>query len=98
MRLLLGENDSSGLNVTVWEGGRVSKRGKMSHRDNMSQYEKTDIVKQMGKMSQSECFVTIQLKKVGHFVTATLRKSTGLGGGKIPGHLEMICHSGRSDN
>jgi hypothetical protein len=32
----LGENDAAGLNVTVWEGGQVSKRGKMSHRENMS--------------------------------------------------------------
>ncbi len=43
--------------------GMVSKRGKMSHRDNMSQYGKRDIVKQI-KMSQNGCFVIIQIKRV----------------------------------
>jgi hypothetical protein len=57
----------------------------MSHRDNISQYGKMDVVKQMGKMSQSGCFVTIQVKKVGHFVIATLRPPLGLGGRKNPG-------------
>ncbi len=28
-------------------------------------------MKQTGKMSQSGCFITIQVKKSGHFVTAT---------------------------
>jgi hypothetical protein len=87
MRLLPGENDSAGLSVTVCEGGRVSKKGKMSHRDNISQFGKTYVVKLMGKTSQSERFVTIQVKKVGRFVTATLRPPTGLGGGKIPGRF-----------
>ncbi len=51
--------------------GMVSKRGKKSHRDKMSQYGKRDIVKQI-KMSQNGCFVIIQIKKGGCFVTATL--------------------------
>jgi hypothetical protein len=57
----LGENDVARLNVKVWEGGQVSKRGKMSHRENKSQYRKRDVVKQMGKLSQSECFIIIQV-------------------------------------
>jgi hypothetical protein len=28
-RGLVGENDTEGLNVTVWEGGQVSKRSKI---------------------------------------------------------------------
>jgi hypothetical protein len=48
----LGENDAAGLNVTVWEGGKVSKRCKMSHRENMSQYGKRDVVKQMGNVTE----------------------------------------------
>ncbi len=65
----------------------MSKRGKMPKRDNMSQYGKKDIVKQTGKMSQTGCFVTIQIKKRGHFVTATFYPPLGLGGWKIPGHF-----------
>jgi hypothetical protein len=49
----LSENDTVVINFMVWERGRVSKRGKMSHRNNMSQYGKRDGMKQKGKMSQS---------------------------------------------
>jgi hypothetical protein len=42
----------------------------MSLGDNMSQYGKRDVVKQVGKMSQSGSFVIIQVKKGGCFVTA----------------------------
>jgi hypothetical protein len=57
----------------------------MSHRNNISQFGKRDFVKQMGSMSQSGCFITIQVKKGGRFVTATLFLPLGLGGHKIPG-------------
>jgi hypothetical protein len=63
--------------------GWVSKRGKMSHRDNMSQYGKRDIVKQI-KMSQNGYFVIIQIKKGGCFVTATLHPPPRPGECKIP--------------
>jgi hypothetical protein len=52
----LGENDSAALNVTVWEGGQVSKKDKMSHRDNISQYGKRDVMKQMGKCLRMDVF------------------------------------------
>ncbi len=51
MCLPLVENDTAVLNVIVWKEGRVSKSGKMSHRDKMSQYGERDDVKQTGKMS-----------------------------------------------
>jgi hypothetical protein len=51
--------------------GTGVKRGKISHRDNMLQYRKRDTMKQARKMSQSENFSTIQVKKSGRFVTAT---------------------------
>jgi hypothetical protein len=85
---VLGANDAAGLNVTVWELGRVSKRGKMSHRDNMSQDWKRNIMKQVGKMSQSGCLVTIQVKKGGCFVTATEGPPLWTGGCKISGLFE----------
>jgi hypothetical protein len=84
---LLDENDTAGVNVKIWEGGPVSERGKMLHRDNMSQCGKRDVMKKAGKMSQSGHFVTIQVKKGGRFVTATLCPPSGLGGHKIRGHF-----------
>ncbi len=57
----------------------------MTHRNNISQFGKRDFVKQKGSMSQSGSFITIQVKKGGCFVTATLCLPPGLGGYKIPG-------------
>jgi hypothetical protein len=54
----------------------------MSHRDNMSEYGKRAVMKEAGKISQSGCFVTVQVKKGSCFVTATLRPTSGLGGHK----------------
>jgi hypothetical protein len=66
-----------------WEGGQVSKKGKcQTGTIHMSQYGKRDFVKQAGKLSQSGCFVTIQIKKDGCFVLATLCPLPGLGGHK----------------
>jgi hypothetical protein len=48
-----------------------------------------------GKMSQSGRFVTIQVKKGGRIVTATIRPPPGLGGCKF--RVETKCHSGQSE-
>jgi hypothetical protein len=74
----LNENDSAGLNVTVWEERQVSKRGKMSHRGNMSQYGKRNIVKHGKNVSEWTFCHNPGKKKVHRFVTATLCPSSGL--------------------
>jgi hypothetical protein len=57
----------------------------MSHRDNVSQDWKRGIIKQLGKMPQRGCLVTIQVKKGGCFVTATVSPPLWMGGCKISG-------------
>ncbi len=59
----LGENDTAGLNVTVWQGRR-GRDGKMSHRDKTSQHGRRGGVTQAGNMSQMGRFVTVQVKTV----------------------------------
>jgi hypothetical protein len=77
---LLGENDTTGINVTVWEGGWASKRGKMSHRDNMSQYGKRGRHETDWKNITVWSYCHNPGKRGGHFVTATLHPTLGLGG------------------
>jgi putative AlgH/UPF0301 family transcriptional regulator len=76
---LLDENDTAGVNVKVWEGGPVSERGKMLHRDNMSQCGKRDVMKKAGKMSQSGHFVIIQGKKGWSFCHSYIMSTLGAG-------------------
>jgi hypothetical protein len=45
----------------------------------MSENGKRDVMNEAGKISQSGCFVTVQVKKGTCFVTATLRPTSGLG-------------------
>jgi hypothetical protein len=79
MCLPLGENDTAGLNFTVLEEGCVSKRSKMSHRNNVSQYGKRSSMKQTEKMSQSDVFHN-PFKKRGRLVTFCLKSKCHSGG------------------
>jgi hypothetical protein len=66
----------------------MEKRGKMSRRDKILQHGRKSGVKEMGQNVSEGIFVTIQVKRGGRFVTATLRPPLRRDGRKIPGHSD----------
>jgi hypothetical protein len=77
---MLCEDNTAGLIVTLWVDRWVSKRGKMSHRDNMSQYGKKDFMKHTYGENVSERGFCHNLSKKGwSFCYSKIRPTLGMG-------------------